>query len=82
MDARQRLLDALADVDRLKVTHTKQEVWQYLYAILPTLSSLRDELEAHCKGHHSGLMVDICVKCDDRWPCPTLRTLTRQFEEE
>ena len=76
MDARQRLLDALADVDRLKVTHTKQEVWQYLYALLPTLSAVREVVEMH-NGRFG-----FCVDCDRGDPCPTLRTLTRQFEEE
>lgn len=101
MDARQRLLDALAEVERLDKevenlrSRGEQELgffWQWdtavrarnaaLHALLPTLAALREVVEMHGWDVDALRDGEVCRHCDHDWPCPTLSTLTRQFEED
>ena len=132
MDARQRLLDALAEVERLGQESVRgihgPAPWHVsdrrrtargvsiasnngiavavapqfgvegfaeidaplivaLHSLLPTLSAVKEVVEDHepdaagiCKACHpiySGRM-----RVGTKYPCSTIRTLTRQFEEE
>ena len=132
MDARQRLLDALAEVERLGQESVRgihgPAPWHVsdrrrtargvsiasnngiavavapqfgvegfaeidaplivaLHSLLPTLSALREVVEMHELG--TGGLCRACSYIDDEdcvegeeYPCSTIRTLTRQFEEE
>jgi len=88
MDARQRLLDALAEVESKRSAYEKargvgnniyarDELWRSLYYFIPTLAALREVVEMH-KRANAGSDAH-----PHEHPCPTtIRTLTRQFEEE
>ena len=91
MDARTKLLDALAEVERLdkacrgraisrSFERSQHERSLALHSLLPTIAALKEVVKMHERWDRNP---KLCRSCrEEFWPCPTLRALTRQFEEE